>query len=102
MKNGVADHDALVLWFDCWKWQPDFVCALQIAQKPFRLTDDYVAPKGALIMPSIVAANMQVSSIQRIQHMRCAVLLQATWRIMTRTHQAGILFNSDWEHRYSV
>lgn len=34
---------------------------LQVAQKPFRLTDDYVAPKGALIMPSIVAANMQAS-----------------------------------------
>ncbi len=33
--------------------------SLQIAQKPFRLTEDYVAPKGALIMPSIVAANMQ-------------------------------------------
>ena len=38
------------------------VVGAQIAQKPFRLTDDYVAPKGALIMPSIVAANMQASS----------------------------------------
>lgn len=38
------------------------VMGVQIAQKPFRLTDDYVAPKGALIMPSIVAANMQASS----------------------------------------
>ena len=38
------------------------VCPLQVAQKPFRLTDDFVAPKGTLIMPSIVAANMQVSS----------------------------------------
>ena len=36
------------------------VRALQVAQKPFRLTDDFVAPKGTLIMPSIVAANMQV------------------------------------------
>ena len=48
-----------------------FVCALQIAQKPFRLTDDYVAPKGALIMPSIVAANMQVNLFQ---HMRRTAL----------------------------
>ena len=39
----------------------NLVCPLQVAQKPFRLTDDFVAPKGTLIMPSIVAANMQVS-----------------------------------------
>ena len=36
---------------------------LQVAQKPFRLTDDFVAPKGTLIMPSIVAANMQVGPL---------------------------------------
>lgn len=33
---------------------------LQIAQQDFRLTDDYVARKGTLIMPSITAATMQV------------------------------------------
>lgn len=34
----------------------------QIAQKPFRLSDDYVAPKGTIIMPSIHAACFQVQS----------------------------------------
>ena len=48
-------------------WRPDpaeiaVSYVLQIAQKPFRLTEDYVAPKGALIMPSIVAASMQASA----------------------------------------
>ena len=33
---------------------------MQVVQKPFQLTEDYVAPKGALIMPSIIAASMQV------------------------------------------
>lgn len=33
----------------------------QIAQKPFQLTDDYVVPKGTLIMPSIHAACLQVA-----------------------------------------
>lgn len=32
----------------------------QIVQKPFRLTDDYVAPKGAILMPSIHASCLQV------------------------------------------
>lgn len=41
------------------RFRPPAPMVPQIAQKPFRLTDDYVAPKGALIMPSIVAANMQ-------------------------------------------
>ena len=50
------------------------VVGVQIAQKPFRLTDDYVAPKGALIMPSIVAANMQASSpaLLHLSVMLCA------------------------------
>jgi len=34
----------------------------QIVQKPFRLTDDYVAPKGTIIMPSIHASCLQVLS----------------------------------------
>ncbi len=37
------------------------VCGVQIAQAPFQLTDDYTAPRGALIMPSITAAAMHVS-----------------------------------------
>ena len=32
----------------------------QIVQKPFRLTEDYVAPKGTIIMPSIHASCLQV------------------------------------------
>jgi hypothetical protein len=33
---------------------------LQMVQQDFRLTDDYVARKGTLLMPSITAATMQV------------------------------------------
>lgn len=32
----------------------------QITQAPFALGDDYVAPKGTLIMPSLIAACQQV------------------------------------------
>lgn len=41
------------------RYRPPAPMVPQVAQKPFRLTDDFVAPKGTLIMPSIVAANMQ-------------------------------------------
>ena len=33
----------------------------QIVQKPFQLTEDYVAPKGAILMPSIHASCLQVN-----------------------------------------
>ena len=42
------------------RYRPPAPMVPQIAQKPFRLTDDYVAPKGTLIMPSIHAACLQV------------------------------------------
>ena len=42
------------------RYRPPAPMVPQIVQKPFRLSDDYVAPKGALIMPSIVASCMQV------------------------------------------
>ena len=29
--------------------------------RPFQLTPTYTAPKGALLMPSIISANMQVN-----------------------------------------
>ncbi len=32
----------------------------QITQAEFPLTEDYTAPKGALLMPSLIAASMQV------------------------------------------
>lgn len=32
----------------------------QITQADFPLTEDYTAPKGALLMPSLIAASMQV------------------------------------------
>ncbi|KAK9823344.1 hypothetical protein WJX72_002058 [[Myrmecia] bisecta] len=41
------------------RFRPPAPMVPQIAQKDFQLTDDYKAPKGTLIMPSIVAANMQ-------------------------------------------
>ena len=37
-------------------------CRLQICQRPFKVSDTYTAPKGSLLMPSIIAANMQVCS----------------------------------------
>jgi hypothetical protein len=36
---------------------------VQIVQQDFRLTDDYVARKGTLLMPSITAAAMQVRAV---------------------------------------
>lgn len=33
---------------------------LQVCQRPFKVSDTYTAPKGSLLMPSIIAANMQV------------------------------------------
>ncbi len=35
-------------------------CA-QITQREFQLTEDFIAPKGALLMPSLIASSMQVS-----------------------------------------
>ena len=32
----------------------------QIAQKPFKMTEDYTAPKGTMIVPSVWAACQQV------------------------------------------
>jgi hypothetical protein len=37
-----------------------------MVQQDFRLTDDYVARKGTLIMPSITAAAMQVLVLQHM------------------------------------
>lgn len=46
-------------------------CALQIAQNDFRLSEEYVARKGTLIMPSITAAAMQVCWLQNLAS-RCS------------------------------
>ena len=39
----------------------------QITQAEFPLTEDYTAPKGALLMPSLIAASMQVTSCSYLQ-----------------------------------
>lgn len=36
-------------------------CCTQITQREFQLTEDLTAPKGALLMPSLIASSMQVS-----------------------------------------
>jgi hypothetical protein len=38
-------------------------CGAQITQREFQLTEDFTAPKGALLMPSLIAASMQVSPV---------------------------------------
>mmetsp|Transcript_6661 Transcript_6661/g.19183 ORF Transcript_6661/g.19183 Transcript_6661/m.19183 type:complete len:518 (+) Transcript_6661:369-1922(+) len=40
------------------RFRPPAPMVPQIAQAPFQLTEDYTAPKGTLIMPSITAAAM--------------------------------------------
>ncbi len=35
--------------------------SVQITQREFQLTEDFTAPKGALLMPSLIASSMQVS-----------------------------------------
>ena len=34
--------------------------SVQITQREFQLTEDFTAPKGALLMPSLIASSMQV------------------------------------------
>ncbi len=36
-------------------------CLPQWAQQDYKLTEDFTAPKGSLIMPSLISASMQVS-----------------------------------------
>lgn len=36
----------------------------QVCQKDFPLTDDYTAPKGSLLMPSLIAASMQARMLR--------------------------------------
>ncbi len=33
---------------------------VQVTQREFQLTEDFTAPKGALLMPSLIASSMQV------------------------------------------
>lgn len=42
------------------RYRPPAPMVPQITQAPFPLSDDYVAPKGSLIMPSLIAACQQV------------------------------------------
>lgn len=51
----------------------------QIAQKPFKLTENYTAPKGAMIVPSCWSACMQVGS------------LLAPWRTLGLTWRHSIM-----------
>lgn len=41
------------------RFRPPAPMVPQVAKRPFRLTDDYVAPKGAFIIPDIVSACHQ-------------------------------------------
>lgn len=45
-----------VLRVSCMVWA-------QITQADFPLTEDYTAPKGSLLMPSLIAASMQVQPL---------------------------------------
>ena len=42
------------------RYRPPAPMVPHIAQAPFKLTDGYTAPKGTMIIPSVVAACMQV------------------------------------------
>mmetsp|Transcript_1696 Transcript_1696/g.4250 ORF Transcript_1696/g.4250 Transcript_1696/m.4250 type:complete len:559 (+) Transcript_1696:128-1804(+) len=41
------------------RYRPPAPMVPQIAQKPFKLTENYTAPKGAMIVPSVWSASMQ-------------------------------------------
>ena len=41
---------------------------MQITQREFQLTEDFTAPKGALLMPSLIAASMQVGWLYQCYH----------------------------------
>ena len=47
------------------RYRPPAPMVPQIAQQPFKLTEDYTAPKGAMIIPSVWAACMQVWKCDR-------------------------------------
>ena len=62
----------------------------QITQAEFPLTEDYTAPKGALLMPSLIAASMQVAS--------CSYLQDRKGSIKHFTHIGGARATSVLEH----
>ena len=43
------------------RYRPPAPMVPQMAQKPFKLTEDYTAPAGTMIVPSVWSACMQVS-----------------------------------------
>lgn len=46
------------------RFRPPAPMVPQITQAPFPLSEDYVAPKGSLIMPSLIAACQQVGGLR--------------------------------------
>ena len=55
------------------RYRPPAPMVPQIVQKPFRLTEDYVAPKGTLLMPSIHASCLQVPCFSLCCHRPCSI-----------------------------
>ena len=45
------------------RYRPPAPMVPQMAQKPFKLTEDYTAPAGTMIVPSVWSACMQVGSL---------------------------------------
>ena len=43
------------------RYRPPAPMVPQMAQKPFKMTEDYTAPAGTMIVPSVWSACMQVS-----------------------------------------
>ena len=50
------------------RFRPPAPMVPQTAQQPFKLTDNYTAPKGAMIVPSVWAACMQVGTLLSLIH----------------------------------
>jgi cytochrome P450 len=44
------------------RYRPSAPMVPQMAQKPFKMTEDYTAPAGTMIIPSLWSACMQVST----------------------------------------
>ena len=47
------------------RFRPPATMVPQVAAVPFKLTEEYTAPKGSLVIPSIWAATMEASTERR-------------------------------------
>ncbi len=55
-----APWHALQVVKEILRYRPPAPMVPQMAQKAFKLTDNYTAPKGTMIVPSVWSASMQV------------------------------------------